>query len=201
MTERALRRAAAEHALAPADVDQAEAATRRFESAARDLKPQQREHARQADAVADSRDRLDRAAEEERAAAETHRSAAPPSRRGRRQAAGAAGLRRRRGPAGPRADRARPNPASAAAQAEEKTAREAEIAAIRAAAAAAERVVKGREALAVALSEEVAAARGLAPFAARELLDVLGCPPGLAWPATQEEWAGGETPRTVLDSL
>ena len=42
-------------------------------------------------------------------------------------------------------------------------------------------------------------APGQAPFAARELLDVLQCPQGLAWPATQEEWAQGELPGPVRD--
>lgn len=60
-------------------------------------------------------------------------------------------------------------------------------------------MVKGREALATAAEEERATARGLAPFAARELLDVLNCPPGLAWPAHEAEWAGLETPAAVLD--
>jgi hypothetical protein len=44
-------------------------------------------------------------------------------------------------------------------------------------------VVKDREALAIAAEEEHVTARGLRPFAARELLDVLNCPPGL-WPGT-----------------
>jgi uncharacterized protein (TIGR02680 family) len=198
VAERALRRAAAEHALAPETVDQAEAATRRFESAARDLEARQREHARQAGAVTDSRDRLEHAALEERAAAETHRSA------GHRHAEEDARLQALRDSVGADAQQVlaqvdQAESGLSAAQAEEKATREAEIAAIKSAAAAAERVVKGREALAVALAEELGAARGLAPFAARELLDVLQCPPGLAWPATEEEWAGGETPRTVLD--
>ena len=57
----------------------------------------------------------------------------------------------------------------------------------------------GNGGMSVALAEERSTARGLAPYAARELLDVLQCPPGLAWPATEEEWAGGETPRAVLE--
>jgi uncharacterized protein (TIGR02680 family) len=198
VTERALRRAAVEHALAPEATDQVEAATRRFESATRDLEARHREHARQADAVTDSRDRLEHAAEEERAAAETHRSAH------HRHAGEDAKLQALRDSVGAEAQQVLAQIEAAesglfAVQAEEKAARGAEIAAIKSAAAAAERVVKGREALAVALAEELGAARGLAPFAARELLDVLQCPPGLAWPATEEEWAGGETPRTVLD--
>ncbi len=86
-----------------------------------------------------------------------------------------------------------------AAQGEEKTARAAEIDAIRAAAQAAERVAKGREAVAIAAGDEQVTARGLRPFAARELLDVLNCPPGLSWPAHEGDWAGEETPTAVLD--
>ena len=87
----------------------------------------------------------------------------------------------------------------AAAQAEEKTARAAEIDAIRGAAQAAERVAEDPEALAVAAGEERATARGLAPFAARELLDVLNCPPGLAWPATEADWQQAGLPGAVLE--
>jgi len=198
VTERALRRAAAEHALAPEGADQVEAATRRFEAAARDLEARHREHARQADADADSSDRLEHAAQEERAAAETHRSAR------RRHTEEDAKLQALRDSVGAEAQQvlARIGEAESgltAAQSEEKAAREAEISAIRAASAVAERVVAGRAALNVALAEELSTARRLAPFAARELLDVLQCPPGLAWPATEEAWASGETPRTVLD--
>lgn len=85
-----------------------------------------------------------------------------------------------------------------AAQGEEQNAR-AVIDSIRTAAQAAERVVKGAGALATAAEEERAAARGLAPFAARELLDVLNYPPGLSWPAHEAERDGLETPRAVLD--
>jgi len=198
VTERALRRAAAEHALAPEAADQVEAATRRFEAAGRDLEARQREHARQDDAVTDASGRLEHATAEEHAAAGTHRSAH------HRHAEEDAKLQALRDSVGAEALQvlARIDEAAsglAAASAEEKAAREAEINAVKSAAAAAERVVKGREALAVALAEELGTARGLAPFAARELLDVLQCPPGLAWPATEEEWAGGETPAAVLD--
>ncbi len=197
VTERVLRRTAAEHALAPDTADQVEAATRRFEAAARDLEARHREHERQGETVADSRDRLRRAAAEEDASAETHRSAH------RRHAEEDARLQALKDSAGAEARQvlARIGEAEsglAAALAGEKSSRQAEIAAIRAAAAAAERVVKGREALAVALTEELGTARALAPFAARELLDVLQCPSGLAWPATEEEWADGETPPAVV---
>ncbi|MGH3182121.1 MAG: SbcC/MukB-like Walker B domain-containing protein, partial [Streptosporangiaceae bacterium] len=81
----------------------------------------------------------------------------------------------------------------------EHSARNAEVEAIKAASAAAERVSGGRRALDVAMQEERATARGLAPFAARELLDVLKCPPGLAWPAQEADWTGDDLPRTVVD--
>lgn len=198
VTERAMRRAAAEHSLPPEDTDQVEAAVRRFESAARELEARHREQSRQQDAAADSRDRLDRATDEARAVAETHRAAH------RRHAEEDAKLQALRDTVGADAQRVLDQISDAesglvAAQAEEKAARDAEIAAIKVAAAAAERVVKGREAHAVALSEELGTARGLAPFAARELLDVLQCPPGLAWPAAEEDWAGAETPPIVRD--
>jgi hypothetical protein len=198
VTERALRRAAAEHSLPPEDVDHVEAAARRFESAAGDLAARHREQARQADVAAEATGRLERAATEEAAAAEAERAAR------RRHAEEDAKLEALKDSVGAEARQVLEQIGAAeaglaAAQAEEKAARGAEIDAIKAAASAAERVVKGREALALALTEELATARGLAPYAARELLDVLQCPPGLAWPAAEGEWAGGETPRSVLD--
>ncbi|MGH3165396.1 MAG: hypothetical protein ACRDN0_05820, partial [Trebonia sp.] len=75
VTERALRRTAAEHSLPAEDADTVEAATRRFESAARDLAARHREHARQAEAAGDARNRLDHAAQEEESAARAHRAA------------------------------------------------------------------------------------------------------------------------------
>jgi len=198
VTERALRRVAAEHALTPQAADQVEAATRRFEATARDLEARHREQARQADAVADSRDRLERAAQEEHAAAGTHRSAR------RHHAEEDAKLQALKDSVGAEAKQVLAQIDGAesgliAAQSEEKAARDAEIDEIKAASAAAERVLAGRAALNVALAEELGAARGIAPFAARELLDTLHCPPGLRWPATEEEWAGGETPAAVME--
>jgi uncharacterized protein (TIGR02680 family) len=198
VTERALRRAAAEHALPPEDADQVEAAARRFESAAGDLAARHREQARQSDAAAEAAGRLELAAAEEAAAAEAERAAR------RRHTEEDAKLQALKDSVGAEAREVLEQIGAAeaglaAAQAEEKAARGAEIDAIKAAASAAERVVKGREVLALALTEELATARGLAPFAARELLDVLQCPPGLAWPAAEAEWEGGETPRSVLD--
>jgi uncharacterized protein (TIGR02680 family) len=197
VTERALRRAAIEHALDPDDVDRVEHAARRFESAAGDLAARHREASRQASIVAEAQTRLDHAAEEEAAAADGERAAR------RRHTEEAAKLEALRGTVGVAAQQvlAQIEEAEAgltAAQAEEKASRAAEIDAIRAAAQAAERVVKGREALAVAAEEERATARGLGPFAARELLDVLNCPPGLAWPAADADWDAADLPSPVL---
>src|SRR5260370_13158739 len=75
VTERALRRAAIDHAIDPDQVDQVEAATRRFETAARDLARRRREESRQRGSVADARGRLERAASEERDCAQTELAA------------------------------------------------------------------------------------------------------------------------------
>ncbi|MBV9383146.1 MAG: hypothetical protein JO242_21075, partial [Streptosporangiaceae bacterium] len=198
VTERALRRAAIEHDLDPDGADRVEGAARGFESAAGDLAARQREESRQANIAAEAGTRLRHASGEEAAAAEAERAAR------RRHTEEAARLEALRGAAGLQAQQvlaqvAEAETGLAAAQSEEKTARAAEIDAIRGAAQAAERVASGREALAVAAGEERATARGLAPFAARELLDVLNCPPGLAWPAQEADWAGEDLPPSVLD--
>jgi uncharacterized protein (TIGR02680 family) len=197
VTERALRRVAADNALTPEGADQVEHATRRFEAAARDLEARHRERGRQADAVADARGRVEHAGAEEQAAADTHRSAY------RRHAEEDAKLQALRESVGAEAQEvlARISEAEsglAAAQGEEKAARGAEMEAIRLASAAIERVASGRAALRVAVDEELATAQRLAPFAARELLDVLACPPGLRWPASEDEWTRGETPPAAL---
>jgi uncharacterized protein (TIGR02680 family) len=198
VTERALRRAAIEHALDPDGIDRVEGAARRFSSAAGDLAARHREASRQASTVEEAADRLAHATEEETAAAGTERTTRL------RHTEEAAKLEALRGAVGVAARQvlAQIEEAEAgldAAQSEEKAARTAEIDAIKAAAQVAERIVKGREALAVAAEEERVTARGLAPFAARELLDVLNCPPGLAWPATDADWDGADLPRPVLD--
>jgi Putative exonuclease SbcCD, C subunit len=197
VTERALRRTAIDRALDPDGVDRAEGAARRFESAARDLAARQREESRQEGIAAEAQTRLDHAAEEEAAAAAAERTAR------RRHTEEAAKLEALRGAIGVAAQQVLTQVEEAetgltAAQAEEKSARAAEIDAIRAAAQAAERVVKDTEALAVAAEEERVTARDLGPFAATELLDVLNCPPGLAWPAADADWAGEDLPGPVL---
>jgi len=198
VTERALRRAAIENSLDPDDVERVESAARRFESAAGDLAARHREESRQAGVAAEASGRLDRAAAEEKAAAEAERAARL------RHTEEAAKLQALRDAVGLQAQEVLAQIADAevgldGAQKEEKEARAAEIDAVRAAAQAAERVVSGREALAVAADEQRATARGLAPFAARELLDVLHCPPGLSWPARDADWDRQELPSAVLD--
>jgi len=198
VTERALRRAAIEHALDPGDTDRVESAVRRFESAAGDLAARHREESRQAGVVADVETRLGHAADEESSAASAERTARL------RHTEEAAKLQALKDSVGLQAQQvlAQVEEAEAglgAAQDEEKKARAAEIEAIRAAAQAAERVAKGREALAVAAEEERVTARGLQPFAARELLDVLSCPPGLSWPAHEADWEGAQLPSAVME--
>ena len=197
VTERALRRAAIDHALDPDGVDRVEGAARRFESAASDLAARHREESRQADIVAEAQTRLDHAAEEQATAADTERTAR------RRHTEEEAKLEALRGAVGVAAQQVlaqieEAEAALTAAQTGEKAARAAEIDAIRAAAQAAERVAKDREALAVAAEEERVTAHDLGPFAARELLDVLNCPSGLAWPAADADWEGADLPSPVL---
>lgn len=198
VTERALRRAAIEHSLDPAGVDRTEQAARRFEAAAADLTARHREEARQAGAVAAAETRVSHAAGEESAAAGAEHAARL------RHTEEDAKLQALKDSVGLQAQQVlaqveEAESALTAAQGEEQRTRAAEIDAIRSAAQSAERVVKGQEALATAAGEERATARGLAPYAARELLDVLNCPPGLAWPAHEAEWEGLETPAAVLD--
>ena len=198
VTERALRRAAIDHAIDPDQADQVEAATRRFETAARDLVGRRREETRQRGGVADARGRLERAAGEERACAEAELAAR------RRHTEEAAKLAALQGAVGKEAREVMwqieaTERAITATQSAEHSAQKAEIEAIKAASAAAERVSGGRRALDVAIQEERATARGLAPFASRELLDVLKCPPGLAWPAQEADWTGDDLPQPVVE--
>jgi uncharacterized protein (TIGR02680 family) len=198
VTERALRRTAADHAIAWDQADRVEAATRRFEAAAASLTARRREHAQQRGVTDGARGRLDQAAEEQRACAETELAAR------RRHTEEAAKLAALRGAVGKEASEVMAQIEEAergitAAQSAERAARSAEVEAIKAVSAAAERVSSDRRALDIAAEEERATARGLAPFAARELLDVLKCPPGLAWPAQEADWAGDALPRPVID--
>ncbi len=198
VTERALRRAAIDHAIDPDQADRVEAATRRFEATGRDLTGRRREETQQRGVVADARGRLGQAADEERACAETELAAR------RRHTEEAAKLAALHGAVGKEAREVmtqieETERAVAAAQSAEHSARNAEVEAIKAASAAAERVASGRRALDVARQEERTTARGLAPFAARELLEVLKCRPGLAWPAQEADWTGDGLPQPVID--
>jgi len=198
VTERALRRTAIDHAIDPAQADRVEAATRRFETTARDLTGSRREERQQRGVVAAARGRLERAADEEHACAETELAAR------RRYAEEAAKLAALQGAIGKEAREVmtqieETERTMTAAQSAEHSARNAEVVTIKAASAAAERVSGGRRALDVAIAEERATARGLGPFAARELLDVLKCPPDLAWPAQEADWTGDDLPQPVID--
>jgi len=133
---------------------------RRFESAAGYLAARHREESRQAHVVAEAETRLQHAGGEESAAVGAERAARL------RHTEEAAKLQALMDSVGLQAQQviAQVEEAEAglnAAQGEEKKARSAEIDAIRATAQASERVVKGSEALAVALAEE----RATAPFA------------------------------------
>ena len=151
VTERALRRTAIDHAIDPDQADRVEAATRRFETTARDLTGRRREETQQRGVVADARGRLERAADEERACAETELAAR------RRHTEEAAKLAALQGAVGKEAREVmtqieETERAMAAAQSAEHSARNAEVEAIKAASAAAERVSGGRRALDVAVA-------------------------------------------------
>jgi hypothetical protein len=197
VTERALRRIAIDHAIEWDQADRVEAAARRVENAARDLTGRRREETQQRAGVTGARGRLERATDEERTCAQTEREAR------RRHTEEAAKLAALQGTVGKEAREVIAQievteRGITAAQSAEHSARNAEVEAIRVASAAAERVSSGRRALDVAMQEERATARGLAPFAARELLDVLKCPPGRAWPAQEADWTGDELPQPVI---
>ena len=194
VTQRAVGRTAIDHAIEPDQADRVEAATRRFEATAASLTGRRREETQQRRGVVDAQGRLDLAADEERACAVAELAAR------RRHTEEAAKLEALQGTVGKEAREVMAQIEAAergitAAQSAERSARSAEVEAIKAASAAAERVSGARRALDVAVTEEQATARGLAPFAARELLDVLNCPPGLAWPAQEADWADGDLPQ------
>ncbi|MEU5431298.1 TIGR02680 family protein [Streptomyces olivoreticuli] len=194
---RALSRAAAEHALAPETTDAVEAATRVFETAARDLAARRREHARQADAAEAATERHTAAAEDEEAAADTERTA---RRRHTEEAAKLDALQESAGATAKDVMRQVQEAEDAldGAQTEAATARDAQHTAIAATAAAQARTVAAADARTVAAAEEKDTARQLAPYAARELLDILRCPPGPGWPAQETDWAGEELPSAAV---
>lgn len=196
VTERALRRAAAEHALDPERLEQVAEAIHRFGATADHLTGRRREEARQRESVASATARLTDATEEQHAAAAAERAAR------RRHTEEAAKLDALHDAVGAEAREvvARIEDADAGitgAEHAETAARAAEREALVAEAAARERLAGGSAALEVAAAEERQTAHGLAPYAARELLDLLKCPPGLAWPAQQADWSGTELPAAV----
>lgn len=196
VAERALRRTAAEHTIETERVDAVETATRAFETAVRELAARRREHARQTDASQAAADRFTAAAEDEEAAADTERAAR------RRHAEEAAGLEALQDAVGAEAQEVMRQVQETedgidALVGEAEAARTAQHAAIAGTAAAEARRTAAAEAGAVAAAEEKDTARGLRPYAARELLDILRCPPGLVWPAQEADWTGGALPSAV----
>ncbi|QDN94718.1 TIGR02680 family protein [Streptomyces sp. RLB3-6] len=197
VAERALRRTAAEHAIETERLDAVETATRSFETAVRELAARRREHARQTEAAQAAADRLTAAAEDEEAALDTERAAR------RRHTEEAAGLQALQEAVGAEAQEVMRQVQEAedgidALAREAEAARTAQHTAIAGTAAAEARRTAAAEAGSVAAAEEKDTARGLRPYAARELLDILRCPPGLAWPAQEADWAGEALPPAVI---
>ncbi|MBT2403444.1 MULTISPECIES: TIGR02680 family protein [unclassified Streptomyces] len=194
---RALHRAESEHGVTVQDADDTESATRAFEREAGELATRRREHTRQTETATAAADRLMAAADDEEAAAEAERAAR------RRHAEEAAGLQALREAVGAEAQQVMArveeteNSLEAAAR-ETDAARSVRDDAIGRLAAAEARRTAAAEALRVAVTEEKDTARGLAPYAARELLDLLRCPPGLAWPAQEADWTGERLPPAAV---
>ncbi|MGA5135269.1 TIGR02680 family protein [Streptomyces olivoreticuli] len=198
VAERALRRTGAEHGLAPSAVDQVQDAVRRFETGGDQLAAQRREHGRQRTTVDEATARLQAAAEDEESAADSSHTAR------RRHTEEAAKLDALQSTVGAEArevmDRIeRTEHEITAAQAEDTAAHAAEREALTRAVAARERLSADQQALTVAAAEERRTAHGLGPYAARELLDVLMCPPHLAWPAQESDFDNENLPRAVTD--
>jgi uncharacterized protein (TIGR02680 family) len=197
IAERALRRAAAEYAIATERIDAVESATRAFEAAVRELTGRRREHARQLQAAQAAADRLTAAAEDEEAALDAERAAR------RRHTEEAAGLDALQEAVGAEAQDVMRQVQEAedgidGLVGEAEAARAAQHIAIADTAAAEARRTAAAEARSVAAAEEKDTARGLRPYAARELLDILRCPPGLAWPAQEADWAGEQLPPAAV---
>ncbi|GAA0414315.1 TIGR02680 family protein [Acrocarpospora corrugata] len=194
--ERALRRIGAEHSLDPDRVDEVAEAVRRFESTAGTLVGRRREEARQREAVEEGTERLEAAADDEAAAESTESGA---RRRHTEEAAKLDALRQTMGAEAGQvlAEVETAETGIVAASRTAEAARAAERAALTEHATAQARLAAARESLRVAAVEERETARALAPFAQRELLDVLKCPPGLAWPAQKADWLGERLPDAV----
>ena len=197
VAERTVRRTAAEHTVEIERIDAIETATRAFEAAVRELATRRREHARQTEAAQAAADRLTAAAEDEEAALDAERGAR------RRHTEEAAKLDALQKSAGAEAQEMMRQVQEAedgmdGVVREAEAARIAQHTAIAATASAEARRTAAAEARAVAAAEEKDTARGLAPFAARELLDILRCPPGLGWPAQEADWAGDDLPAAAV---
>ncbi|MFB6960774.1 TIGR02680 family protein [Streptomyces sp. NPDC056309] len=197
VAERAVRRTAAEHGIAPDRVDTVETATRAFETAVRELAARRREHGRQSQAAEAAADRLGAAAEDEEAALDAERGAH------RRHAEEAAKLDALQEAVGAEAQEVmrqvhQAEDALDGAVREVETSTAALHSAIAATASAEARRTAAAEVRSVAATEEKETARALAPYAARELLDILRCPPGLSWPAQEADWAGQDLPAAAV---
>ncbi|MFI6002396.1 TIGR02680 family protein [Streptomyces sp. NPDC051366] len=194
---RGLHRAESEHGVTAEDADGTESATRAFEREAGELATRRREHTRQTETAGAAEERLTAAAEDEEAAAGAERAAR------RRHAEEAAGLQALREAVGAEAHQVMArveeteNSLETAAR-DTDAARGVKDEAIGRLAAAEARRTAAAEALRVAANEEKDTARGLAPYAARELLDLLRCPPGLAWAAQEADWTGERLPPAVV---
>ena len=196
VTARALSRIVAEHRLDPDGADAVEAAVHRFSACADTLTTARDAAHRQDEAVAEAETRLDAAAEDEAAAADRERGERS---RHSQEAARLTALHDAVG-ADAQTVLAQVQHAEAGldqATAESQAAQAAERAALEAVAGARARLHAAGEAQQVAAEEERATARGLAPYAQRELLDLLKCPPALTWPAQEADWAADGLPAAV----
>ncbi|GAA2007238.1 TIGR02680 family protein [Catenulispora subtropica] len=197
VTERAMNRAAAEHRIAPEAADAVEAAVHRFTAAVSALMAARREADRQRQTVAAAEGRSAVAADELAQAASDEAAA------GLKHAEEQAKLDALHDTIG--ADAAtvlaqvhQAEEVVSEADRESSAAREAEREAFSTTSGAVATLNAAREAAAVAVAEERNTARELAPYAQRELLDLLRCPPGLAWPAQEADWAGDDLPEAVV---
>ncbi|MFF2652666.1 TIGR02680 family protein [Streptomyces sp. NPDC058045] len=197
VAERTLHRTAAEHGVKTERLDAVETATRAFETAVRELTARRREHARQSEAAQAGADRLTAAAEDEEAARESSRAAH------RRHTEEAARLQALQEAVGAEAQDVMRQVQEAeggidALVREAAAARTAQHTAIAGTAAAEARRTAAAAAGSVAAAEEKDTAWGLRPYAARERLDILRCPPGLSWPGQEADWAGEALPPAVI---
>jgi hypothetical protein len=194
--ERALHRTATERSLDPALLEEVAQAVQRFEALSAALTGRRREEARQRDAVEGGTGRLESAADDEAAAEQTESGA---RRQHTEEAAKLDALQETMGAEASQVlaeVQAAETGIIAAARAAD-SARTTERTALTEAATARAKLTAAQESLHVAAGEERETAKALAPFAQRELLDVLKCPPGLVWPAQEADWLSEELPGGV----